>query len=406
MENLFRPLILRNILNINENSMKRFSIASILFAVVTCMSLFGTPNSEARKFSLYNLSILLPLPRQSFEELPGLDATGCSHVFLDKELFADLPNLLQVPNSLEEQYRINRLVGLRFDLKSEELRLIFQPLYKRSPESRPEADDAALHLFLRMPKSQMLQAQRTLADAYPNLPLNRLGIHPSLKTVSSSNPLKQLICQASELELFKVTFMNVRRGRMIWNFGGFHVASDSRGIRTRGPDVEISNAQGVFLDEGDSDMSVQRVARFSGSVTANLLPRVAGGDDMTKLFEIRGQVPVSEVATIRESVDRIEHPGLNNPSTVDCVSCHATESARVLLEDQFHSRAGREAYVLPAGYSLDTSVERDTLRNTANFRAFGYLDSLATINRRVLNDTVEMQLAADIFDVLAVDSAQ
>ena len=47
-------------------------------------------------------------------------------------------------------------------------------------------------------------------------------------------------------------------------------------------------------------------------------------------------------------------------------------------------------------------MDRTTLQNTAKFRALGYLDNLATINRRVLNDTAEMQLAAEIFDVLYV----
>ncbi len=108
---------------------------------------------------------------------------------------------------------------------------------------------------------------------------------------------------------------------MIWNFGGFHIISNSRGHRTRGPDVEIPNTQGIFLDEGDSDMSVQRVARPSGSKTANLLPRLAGGEDMTRLFDIRGQVPVNEIEAIRKSVDRIENPLPNTPATVDCFSC-------------------------------------------------------------------------------------
>jgi hypothetical protein len=394
------------ILNMTKAAMKRSSIASLISLLTFGTSLIATESAQARKFPLYNLSILLPLPEREFDEIPGLDASGCAHHFLDQELFAALPSLLQVPNSIEEQYRVNRLVGLRFDLKSEELRLIFQPLYKRSATARPEADDAALHLFLRMPRAKMLEAQRTLAAAYPHLPTDRLGIHPSIKTPLNSGPLKRVLCEATELELFKITFMNVRRGRMIWNFGGFHVLNESSGHPTRGPDVEISNAQGIFLDEGDADMSVQRVARFSGSVTANLLPRVAGGDDMTRLFDIRGQVPVTEVDAIRESVDRIENPLLNNPSTVDCVSCHATESARVLLEDQFHSRASRDVYTLPTGYQLDTSVQRATLRDTANFRAFGYLDGLATINRRVLNDTIEMQLAADIGDVLSEKTAQ
>jgi hypothetical protein len=181
---------------------------------------------------------------------------------------------------LDEQYRIKRLFGLRFDYRSEELRLIFQPLYKRSTITRPEAEDAALHLFLRMPKLQMLQAQRTLA-----------GVYPDIRTPLDAGPLKRLLCQATKLELVKIIFMNVRRRRVIWNFGGFHIINHSLGHRTPGPDVEIPNAQGIFPE-----------------------------------------LPVVKI----------------------CFSCHATESARVFLEVQFHSRASHNAYSLTASYNLAT----------------------------------------------------
>jgi hypothetical protein len=251
-----------------------------------------------------------------------------------------------------------------------------------------------------MPRARMIAEQEKLLKAYPGLPLNKLGVHPSIRDASSRAPVDSLLCEVAKLELFKATFMNVRGGRMIWNFGGFYVNQAPSGERSRGKDVDIANSKGLFMDEGDADMSVQRVTRFTGSMTAQVLPRVEGGDNMNQLFAVRGSIPVDEIEEIRESIDRIENPMLNTPHTVDCTSCHATESGRIALEDIHDSKPSANAFVLPAGYSIDASVKRESLRNTANFRAFGYMDTEACINRRVLNETVQMQQNGEILSVL------
>ena len=386
-----RPIINKTILNIVR-------ILKLILSSVAALGL--VPHAQTTSYPLYNLSILLPLPKKIITDSPGLDTPNCSRPIFEKSLFEEVPELLQAPNSVDEQYRSMRLVGIRFDFRSDELRLVYQPLYKISARHKHRAEDAGLHLFFRMPRTRLIAEQNKLLEAYPRLPLDKLGIHPAITDKTSMAPIEKLLCEVAKEPLFKVTFMNVRGGRMIWNFGGFLIHEEHSGRRLRGQDVVIANSDGLFMDEGDADMSVQRVTRFSGSYQAQVLPRVVRGDNLSALFAVRGSIPVDEIRSIRRSVDRIENPKLNTPQTVDCTSCHATESARIALEDQHNSKPSVEAYALPKGYELDQSINRESLRNTANFRAFGYIDDQACINRRVLNETTDMQQNGEILSVL------
>ncbi len=362
------------------------------------VALASTP-AEARKFPLYNLSILLPLP-SALEDAMGLAAEGCRRPFLAPDLFAEIPALAPTRAPANTQYRDVRLVGIRFDLKADELRLVFQPLYVRNSPTPARrvflGDDAAIHLFFRMPRADLIAAQRELAVAFPGLAPDKLGVHPGIRGVADRAKLKRLLCDVAARSLFKVTFMNVRGGRILWNFGGFLVDESANGRRFRRDDVVIRNADGIFRDPGDANMSVQQVARLRGGLRAQLRPRVNAGDHMMEIFDATSSLPMASVREIRRAVDRIENPRLNSPDTVDCASCHATESARFAVQRHVPQMpASVDAYPLPAGYSLDESISPEVLANTINFRAFGYLDEAASINRRVLNETVEMQRDAD-----------
>jgi hypothetical protein len=351
-------------------------------------------NSNQNRFSLYNLSILLPLPKNDLGQAWGLEALACSENLLPQELFLKVPALLRVPYSVQQQYQEMRLVGVRFDPIEEETRLVFQPLLWAEWNQEAKgfwAEDAAIHLFFKTPLQKILTWQQELKKKFGSINQQLLGVHPYFKNRQNANDLNIFMCELAEKGPHKLTFMNVRGARVLWSFGGFELKRGADGELRRAEDVQIPNAERVFIDENDANMSVQRVARVAGSIRAGVLPKPSRGDHLMAFFLNEASNSVPHPEQIRETVDRIENPNLNTPQTVDCVSCHAAESTRMWLERRYQSTPTKHAYQMNKDYGLDMSVSEVARRNTASFRIFGYLDAEAVVARRVLVDSVHAQ---------------
>jgi len=359
---------------------------------------WGSPrpqNQAPQQYPLYNLSILLPKPQRELKEAWSLAAESCGGApLLAQNLFADIPALLRVPYSIQEQYEEMRLVGVRFDPQQSETRLVFQPLiwaeWGRDEEKGYWGEDAAIHLFFRTSPEQIVAWQNQMKKDFGRLNPQLLGVHPFFKRGGNMWKLNFVMCDLVRTGAFKVTYMNVRGARVLWNFGGFALKREGDGL-VRGDDVAIPNAEGIFLDDENTGRSVQRVARFAGSPRAGLLPKPVRGDHLMELFLTDTAGNLENPVRVRTVVDRIENPTLNSPQTVDCVSCHAAESSRRWLELKYNSGATDQAYRFDGQYGLDASVSDFASRNTANFRIFGYLDNEAVIARRALNETVQIQ---------------
>lgn len=355
----------------------------------------GAPSARAgaNTFSLYNLSILLPLPKQKYEEAWSLKSETCGREILSEDIFAQVPQLVRVPNRVTQQYTEMRLVGLRFDPIAEETRLVFQPLIWAEwgvGEAGFWGEDAAIHLFFKTSKATIWRWQQQLRALTGEQTHRLLGVHPYFRRHGEMEKLDFVVCDLAEIQAFKLTFMNVRGRRVLWAFGGFELHREDETLK-RGDDVEIPNAEGIFTDKDDAKMSVQRVAKIAGVLRAGLLPKPNRGDHLMATFNVGPGSNVENVPAVRRTLDRIENPELNSPKTVDCVSCHATEFTRNFLERRYDSRGSADEYPLTKEYGIDTSVSEAARINTANFRLFGYLDREAVVSRRVLNETIQTQ---------------
>lgn len=348
-----------------------------------------------QKIALYNFSILLPLPHNAISDAVGLGDLGCDQDFLDLDLFYKLPDLFQTPMSEEKTYESYRLVSLRLDPEEGEYRMVFQPFLKATQprgEMNVMAEDAALHLFFKASNVHVMKELRELQKKHSALPLNLLGVHPGFSSaLMARKELNSLLCRVSGLELYKATFMTVRRGRVLWHFGGYHV-ENVNGQRVLGKAVEIPNLEEVFEDPSDTRTSVQRIVRGARRLRANVFPLPTQGEHLNEVYELADEVfHESHSNRIRRQIDRIENPLLNSPKTIDCISCHATESVRRQGEIQHLIKATKEAYPLPPTYSLDRSIPLQRLMDTINFRAFGYYDFEPVVMNRVLLESVYLQ---------------
>jgi len=367
----------------------KISLAALLL-LVSSGSVF------AQDIALYNFSVLLPLAQKDSTELAGLGDLGCSLSFFTKSLFEKIPPLLPATLTEDGNYSAMRLVGFRMDPIDEEFRLVFQPLREATnPRNGAaiEAEDAALHLLFKSTQAHVMREVNGLQRRYPNIPKNLLGVHPAFDDAAqATRSLKSLLCRIASLELYKATFMTVRNGRVLWHFGGFLV-SDKNGRRVLGDAIDIPNMDRLFKDPNrEVDTSVQRIVRGPRRLGANVIPLPVRGDHMNEVYELAETVFDSDnVNRIRLQVDRIENPTLNSPKTVDCLSCHATESVRQLGAIQHDVTPSPSAYPVPSSYGLDKSVPILRLMDTINFRAFGYYDFDPVVINRVLLESIHFQ---------------
>lgn len=355
-------------------------------------------STPLRGIALNNISMLFPLPTESLEDLPGLNAPVA---LFEPELFRELPILLPSPLSFAEQYRHMRLVSLRWDPAGQEARLIFQPLtefYDNDRVSSILAEDAAIHLFYRAPDARAVPSElRKLQQSFgAKESMKKLGVHKGFLTPREvARKMKRTLQKIASWQLYKVTFMTERQNRVMWHFGGFDVVGDSQ-ERRLGEAVEIPHLPFTFEDPNRGvHTSVQRVVRGFNFLRANVHPLAEGNDNINEVFTEGDRWFESDtearVQEMRNRVDHLEDPRFHNPQTMDCASCHAIESTSRILERDYGAERSSAAMPLPTGFELSSEVKSLTMENTVNFRAFGYFNAEPSITRRVLLETYLFQ---------------
>ena len=374
----------------------------IIINILLAFSFALSTSIWAEKIALNQFSMLFPLPAERLEDLPGLEISkdnvfNCSQDFFSREMFRGLPDLVLSPMAPDQNFDRMRLVGLRWDTDNQEARLIFQPLTGHPGNERGQhlrTEDAALHLFFRAPSESVIANElRRLARRFRGNSLTKIGVHSSFtKADEVATRLNGVLCRIAHWNLYKVTFMTERRGRVMWHFGGFDVL-DEAGLRSLGAAVAIPNLPETFEDHHNKIYtSVQRMVRGVNRLRANVHPQATGENQLNDMFNEGSRVFAQQgTEKVRRRIDRLENPHMNSPSTVDCISCHAVESARRVAERDYASTPSEFSLALPTGYGLSSEISILELENTVNLRSFGYFDFEPVISRRVLLESYLFQ---------------
>ncbi len=164
----------------------------------------------------------------------------------------------------------------------------------------------------------------------------------------------------------------------MWIFGGFLVAGTQINIL---PIARIARSTQSFFNS--SFLSNY----FDGGV--NPIPE--GADNFNLLIRSSRKIaPTDEKQVVENtmSVFRIENPNNHNPHTMDCVSCHTAQPARIWADRQYPwlMLEGRgERFKFKSKFNL-TNSSKDA-GNTKLMRSFGYNGAEPAINQRVINET-------------------
>jgi hypothetical protein len=330
---------------------------------------------------LNDVSFLFPLP-DTFADLDGLlglDSKGPAGTLLPVAARAGLPaHLERGPDSVDPCFAATPGECRK------QVRLVAQPFHPT--ESPPRVIDATVHLFYDLGDSQFaelvagLRALKQRAGAMTAC--QPLQVHPVMVKEGLggeyASEVERLILQfAGDTTLSRVAVM--RLGAVgetsLWFFSAFDRvdgAWSASPIPQLGATVEQEFRRSFF--------HVQEPPAINPHPTGvNLIPLL----DATW----RVAATAAEVQPLFDLAFRIENPVREAASSVDCVSCHISDRARrVTDEERGEVRSSPELY---SNAAFDLRVVSTTTGLEVQ-RAFGYFGRDASVNQRVINESAEV----------------
>lgn len=319
----------------------------------------------AKNFSLNDLSILMPL---SSRLLKASDLGGTGEL-LPKNLLYTLPELTSQGHEVDH-LRL-KVVGIRIDPLGEnnlpQIRLVFQPV------ENLEALDAAVHASYNLSENEF----HHLLENLPITPPSDLQVHPVLKKEklkgSYTKKLFGLILSKIGVgNLTKITFMASTQDT--WDFGGVEINGGHIQPMTI---PRILNVNQRFQNAAlipDHFFNGAMIPFPKGADTFNLLVQ----NSLEISIERRGEVLKAAIAAAR-----VENPKIHHIQSIDCVSCHTAQMARLWAVKNFPINTKEFEYT--SKFSLKNTSPFPF--QTRNLRAFGYHGRNPTISQRTINET-------------------
>jgi hypothetical protein len=313
-----------------------------------------------------------------------------------------------------------RLVAIRFDpcfaqrgepsdesVCKNQLRLVFQTLTLKS--GRATAADDAVHAFYSISREQLTSGVRTMIALRRRIARDRrlgpLAPHPLLKTASGEldvtvagqvNALVQSLAGARNLVQF--TQFATSGLDTTWNFSGFDVANDAA---MKIPTLPASDDTHVAFFAGFTPGQLEGDPAFVPASSASPV-------DNMQLLGNRATAAAAGADSRRRAFDalqRIEHPDLHTPDTVDCASCHAVEPVRKLIGAKHFAAelaSSRGAFTPDARYVPADDVQQPAQPDSGvNIHMFSYKGTTPSIHKRTVNESAAIvaRLNAHLLDL-------
>jgi hypothetical protein len=368
------------------------------FILLAC-TIFSLP-SIGYSLGLNDVSYLLPLPKLSEYDLsPAPNTVGDKGEILAYSKISHIQPLLET-SSNRELYPTLKMVGIRMDPCFHEglgpvqclkqIRIVWQPVIK--VRNGTSTADVALHIFYKLTDSEFVQLSqkiKKLSSDFPVLPLH-LSVNPILQKQGYGSVYAQRLfsiiqqfCGSSNIS--RTTFMSLNIGGNVWTFGGYDFTATGLKVMIV---PRLSSANQFF-----SNSALQNPTKFQGGLAPepqgeniNLLVK-----DSTKLLKLSEQ----QIKDSMKAAHRFENPLKHNAGTLDCMSCHLAQTARIhtvtkFSKIDFSSIGLKENYKAPTDLKLDLKNKSPLQNQTNILRAFGYFNDQPIVSQRTINESAEV----------------
>lgn len=393
----------------------RTNLQHLLFVAVV----FASSLANAGEWTTNELSILLPLPRVSdlssaipLKAAITLEQMGLAAGQTVSAQQPDAPKMMSGFNGKKiaaTDFESTYLVGIRIDpcfketfadVCRKQMRLVWQPLAIEG--GRIEAVDGAIHTFHDLSDKNfdaVLEQMKRLNSEYKIIfqENSDLQVHPVLKKAGyQSQYYKRLsaLLRATlkHSHLTRIALMELHAMGEFWDFFAVDFGRDGAVTKVRIPDfptttVEFSNifqrpeeaiAEHMRFGSAQDDFVKLRQSlkgRFAfkgvfgpggGDKFSATDPRVAASptffnSPIIRFLKDSEQFPKSDFSALKAKVDEVNNPNRHLPGTIDCVSCHTTQT-------------------------ITSFFKGDSLQ-AKSIRAFGYFKDTPSISQRTKNET-------------------
>lgn len=375
------------------------------FIVVFLLSI-AVQTYASTKLNLNDVSVLIPLPTaQEMDLLPQPETQAALGELLPKNYVVKyMPMLLQFTDNVE-LYPTFRAVGFRIDpcftegrgpVKcKQQIRVIWQPL--KIENDKVTTVDVTLHSFYQLDQNQftsLVKEMRSLKETVETDSVDGLSLqsNPLIRREGLNSDyyksLKNIYFKyIGEQNMDRITFMSLFANKTVWFFGGINIDSEKNVSKIIIP--RINNGIQQFINDSGSNETPD-------SFFGRIFPAPKDNDNFNNLLADSSkfsQQNEEDIINFTRASYKFENPALNNPGTLDCVSCHAAQPVRSWTYKNFPG----------INFGDLTDVKYIPTRNTQNLsnitikqnqtnvvRAFGYFDDTAVTSQRVINESTEV----------------
>ncbi len=364
---------------------------------------------QANAWELYDVSVLLPLPKTSAlkSQLMSTKSSGAKGPLVHAELIAQLPRLVASLEKAAVYDNDLRVVGVRFDPCFDEgtgpvrcrrqIRMSWQPIVKVSGNFT--SIDATLHTFYEFDERSwdlVIEKYRSLLKSNPvRVMSSALQINPRVLATGLEGAYYQtfrkfLLENCGRENLVRATVMTRETSVNEWRFLGYEVSGNTfTPIKIANIGTTVQKVT-TIAPRGNPE-----VYELRATVNPNVFTPAETQIYSDSSLALRN-LPEAAFKNFAEAQLIFENPGRSNPGTVDCATCHIGSPATQFARLNF-STWDWKSLVVQSGWS--------TTRNTKNLslpflkprrmRAFGFFNSDPLFSQRTINESA---VAADALD--------
>lgn len=344
-----------------------------------------------------DVSILIPLPNIPTEisNLFRPATVGSFGELFPRFVYDEMPELaFETP---EETYKKLRVVGVRIDPCfpmtppstgcQPQIRMVWQPIFTDS-HGQIRSIDAAVHTFYNVPSDDfanlVVRLENLKATNGSGVPNEVLNVNPLLKKFGLNSAYSKklftiILSKVGSSRLSQATFMQLSGGENVWVFGGFLVSG------TQINNLPIARINGFIQTFNNNPIFPSYFSNGGAS------PPPTGTDTFNLLIKDSRKIAPSDETEVIESTMatiRIENPNNHNPHTMDCVSCHTAQSARIWATRQYPwlmlDQRGLQ-FKFQSKFNLTNASPNPG--NTKLLRSFGYNGIEPAVSQRTINET-------------------
>ena len=187
--------------------------------------------------------------------------------------------------------------------------------------------------------------------------------------------------------LVRVTGMRVSGARM-WSFLGFD-RTDGVWTKMGIPRTQSTIQSFILFVDGMQDLK-----EFQGTLSPPPQDDLLFVSLVTNSREFKRKRPENEIKTLIQKNIQFENPRLHNPGTVDCVSCHMTQTVLLWGERSFQGWDWQNDFKNDRFSSLmNLKNESVNAFNANRVRSFGYFSDEPIFSQRVINESAMVATA-------------